>query len=62
MTIGDICRKHLLRFESNETARYTTRACLRCLKSFSSEGPHNRLCVVCRRADTYQFSYGALNA
>lgn len=28
----------------------TPRACLRCTKTFDSEGPHNRLCGSCRNA------------
>jgi hypothetical protein len=28
----------------------TPRACLRCNKTFDSEGPHNRLCAPCRYA------------
>lgn len=30
----------------------TPRACLRCNKTFDSEGPHNRLCAPCRYATT----------
>jgi hypothetical protein len=30
--------------------RTTERACLRCQKTFDSEGPHNRLCGSCRNA------------
>jgi len=30
--------------------RTIERACLRCSKTFDSEGPHNRLCGYCRHA------------
>jgi len=30
----------------------TPRACLRCKKTFDSEGAHNRLCAPCRYATT----------
>jgi hypothetical protein len=30
------------------TPATTTRACLRCDRTFASEGPHHRLCGACR--------------
>jgi hypothetical protein len=40
------------RFKCPTNPRQTTaqRRCLRCQKSFDSEGPHNRLCGPCRNA------------
>lgn len=36
--------------EDDERARKTVRPCLCCRREFQSEGIHNRLCDVCRRA------------
>jgi hypothetical protein len=40
------------RFKCPTAPRQTTTArnCLRCSKTFDSEGPHNRLCGSCRNA------------
>jgi hypothetical protein len=40
------------RFKCPTAPRQTTtaRSCLRCQKTFDSEGPHNRLCGSCRNA------------
>ena len=34
---------------SRRTKQLTRRDCLRCDREFSSEGPHHRLCQVCRQ-------------
>lgn len=35
--------------ELQESGAYKRRSCMCCAAVFVSEGPHNRLCVVCRR-------------
>jgi hypothetical protein len=35
---------------SRRTRRLKQRACLRCNRTFLSEGPHHRLCKRCREA------------
>jgi hypothetical protein len=34
-----------------------TRQCLKCRKSFWSEGNHNWICVTCKRSDDWDFDY-----
>jgi len=41
-----------LRRPADPKPNTTPRACLRCNKTFDSEGPHNRLCSPCRTANS----------
>lgn len=47
VTNKDVADGIILRLERQEKMR--TRPCLRCGEDFESEGPHNRLCDICRR-------------
>jgi uncharacterized paraquat-inducible protein A len=40
--------------KAKASANKKTRACLKCLELFESEGPHNRKCDKCRKEEGYE--------
>ncbi len=40
--------------ESKEAVQTSTRICLMCLRSFPSQGPHNRICPSCKNSSEYE--------